>query len=380
MASKDSTAWVIARRRYGSCVVASGGVTAKRMNKDEFFGKLAAMDRAALAKVLWALYWRGSAAMRERIEAEIDPRVKQSKQRAMKESPDAALVLSEVSEFVALARAGSYMAGDRRVSPRERSRWRFTFRRLAEEALGALACGEVEQATAAVTRLIDLACGMRSYDYFRSEDPVEAARFVVSDATAALWARMREEYGFSGFAERAAGQLLRWESGFGWTRRGDGWVSAHETSLALVVARLIPVPDLWAEFADHYLDALDGVADGAGARAGRGRGTRQRAEDLSEWHLLLVEHLAGSGYEDRLDRLAGHPGLAGPEHTYLQARIADERGDRERARRLVHKSLTSLPGHRDFHDFAREIGAPIPARAKEAADRLHRAGAPGTGS
>ena len=363
-----------------SCVVASGVVTAKRVNKDEFFGKLAAMDRAALAKVLWTLYWRGTAAVRERIEAEIDPQIKQARQRAMKERPDATLVLSEVSEFVALARSGSYMAGDQRVSPRERSRWRFTFRRLAEEAVGTLAGGEVEQAAAALTRLIDLACEMRSYDYFRSEDPVEAARFVVSDAAAVLWARMREEYGFSGFAERAAGQLLRWESRFGWTRRGDGWVSAHETSLALVVAGLIPVPDLWAEFADHYLDTLDGVADGAGAREGRGRGRQQRAEDLSEWHLLLVQNLAGFDYEDRLDKLAGHPALTGPEHTYLQARIADERGDRERARRLVHKSLTSLPGHRDFHEFAHEIGALIPARAEEAADRLHRTDAPGTGS
>lgn len=154
-------------------------------------------------------------------------------------------------------------------------------------------------------------------------------------------------------------------------------MSAHETSLALVVAGLTPVPDLWVEFADHYLDALDGVAEG-GARAGRGR--QQRAEDLSEWHLLLVQNLVGSDYEDRLDRLAGHPALAGPEHTYLQARIADERGDRERARRLIHKGLTSLPGHRGFHEFAHEIGAPIPARAKDAADRLHRTGAPGTGS
>jgi hypothetical protein len=30
-----------------------------------------------------------------------------------------------------------------------------------------------------VEQLIDLACEMRDYDYFRSEDPVEAARFVV---------------------------------------------------------------------------------------------------------------------------------------------------------------------------------------------------------
>lgn len=42
--------------------------------------------------------------------------------------------------------------------------------------------------------------------------------------------------------ERAAGQLLRWESHYGWTRRGDGWVSQWETALAHVVARMLP-PD-----------------------------------------------------------------------------------------------------------------------------------------
>jgi len=34
---------------------------------------------------------------------------------------------------------------------------------------------------------VDLACDMRSYDYFHSDDPVEAAKFVVSEAVAALW-------------------------------------------------------------------------------------------------------------------------------------------------------------------------------------------------
>ena len=45
----------------------------KRMNREEFFAKLAACDEERLKKVLWNLYWRGSAAMRERIEAEVDP-------------------------------------------------------------------------------------------------------------------------------------------------------------------------------------------------------------------------------------------------------------------------------------------------------------------
>ena len=96
------------------------------------------------------------------------------------------------------------------------------------------------------------------------------------------------------FTEPAAAQLLRWESRYGWTRRGDGWVSARETSLATVLSELLVVPDLWTEVAGHYMDALDRVAEG-GRDQRRGRRSRQqRAEALSEWNALLVERLAGS--------------------------------------------------------------------------------------
>ena len=44
-----------------------------RMNREEFFAKLAALDEAGLKKALWNLYWRGTAAVRERIEGEIVP-------------------------------------------------------------------------------------------------------------------------------------------------------------------------------------------------------------------------------------------------------------------------------------------------------------------
>ena len=303
-----------------------------RLNRDQFYDKLAGMDEADLKKTLWTLYWRGAVPLRERIEAAIDPQTQEIRKRAEPEPPDPELVLSEITEFASLARSGSYLAGDRRVAPRERSRWRHTFRRLAGEAQDALRGEDVETAAAAVAALIDLACEMEGYDYFRSEDPVEAARFVVSDAAGVLWSRMRQEYGFAGFAERAAVQLLRWESRHGWTRRGDGWVSAHETSLARVLSDLIPVPDLWAEFADHYLSALDRLAEaGRDKRRGHDRGRLQRVEDLREWHALLVERLAGSDYEERLDRLVAHPALAGPERTILQARLAHERGEHETA-------------------------------------------------
>src|SRR3954451_2519665 len=195
----------------------------RRLNRDEFFDKLAEMDATDLKKALWTLYWRGAAPLRERIEGIIDPQGGQVRDRGVKSPPDPKLVLQEVTQFAALARSGSYLGGDRRVSRQERSRWRHTFRRLSGEAQDAL-CGEhVETASAAVTAMIDLACETRESDCFRSEDPLEAARFVVSDVVALLWSRMREVHGPVGFTESAAAQLLRWESRYGWTRRGDGW-------------------------------------------------------------------------------------------------------------------------------------------------------------
>ena len=43
-------------------------VAVERLNRDQFFDKLAEMDEAGLKKALWTLYWRGSASLRERIE------------------------------------------------------------------------------------------------------------------------------------------------------------------------------------------------------------------------------------------------------------------------------------------------------------------------
>jgi hypothetical protein len=174
------------------------------MNREQFFGKLVTFDEERLKKALWNVYWRGSAVMRERIEFEVDGDRRDLRDRRSKEPVDPHWVLGEVREFVSLARSGAYIGGDRRVSPRERTRWRFAFRRLVTDAQGALQAKEVATAFTAMDELIDFACELRGYDYFRSEDPVEAARFVVSDAVALLWAKVREVYGFAAFAERAA--------------------------------------------------------------------------------------------------------------------------------------------------------------------------------
>ena len=84
-----------------------------RLNRDQFFEKLAEMEATDLKKALWTVYWRGAAPLRERIEAIIDPQSTEVRDRGVKSPPDPGLVLEEVTQFAALARSGSYLAGDR---------------------------------------------------------------------------------------------------------------------------------------------------------------------------------------------------------------------------------------------------------------------------
>ena len=282
-----------------------------RLSREQFYDALAELNEAGLKKALWTVYWRGSAPVRDRVMAAVDPSygAAQASRLSREAAVDAGAVLAEVRQFAALARRGSYLAGDRSVSPKARTRWRFTFQRLVKDITQALAGRDVDPAAAAMATLIDLAGELKSFDYFRSDDPVEAARFVVSDAVAVMWAAMRREHGHAAFSEVAAAQLLRWEEPWGWTRRGDGWVSGKETSLAQVVAAMLPVADAWGPFADAYLRALDVVAQGnadGGREGGRARSTR-----LAEWHGMLRERLADGDSADRLDLLAHHPALTG---------------------------------------------------------------------
>ncbi|MFD2468036.1 hypothetical protein [Amycolatopsis silviterrae] len=337
----------------------------KRMNREEFFGKVAVLDEERLKKALWNLYWRGNATMRERIEGELDPGPAKPASRPLAD-PDE--VLTAVRDFVSLARAGSYLGGDRRVAPKERSGWRTTFRRLAGEAREALAAEDPGQGIVAMELLIDLAYDTRGNDYFRSDDPMEAARFVVSEAVEQVWDRLRRTGGFDRFSARAATQLVRWESEYGWTRGGWGSIAGQEASLASVLARQLEAPDMWVAFADHYLSALDE----AGGTDDFDRD--QRTRDLAEWHGLLLDRLPGYDAGDRLDRLTGHRSLGGPELTFLQARLARQRGDLDRARKLVRECLDLLPGHHAFQEFAIEIGAPLPKRAQEIVESHRRAG------
>lgn len=339
-----------------------------RMDRHQFYEELAPLGNDALKKALWNLYWRGSAAMRERIEAELAPAEAKKPVARPEQDIDAAIVRLDVVRFAELARSGAYLGGDRRVTPRERTRWRFTFGRLAADARLALCSDDVELGAEAMEKLVDLACELRDVDYFRSQDPVEAARLVVSDAVALLWLKVRDHLGFPAFAKRAAAQLLKWESPYGWTRTGFGSVRQKEQSLATVVTPLLPTIDAWIFFADCYLHALGQVAHNApppwsGRRVGQPT-PRERAGALAEWHHLLLERLLDSGREELLEALATHPALGGPELVFFQAKLAHRRGDAGSARELVYRALEELPGHSAFLAFAAGIDAPLPARAQ----------------
>jgi hypothetical protein len=350
------------------------------MNRDEFYAAMADCDDARLRKILWTVYWRGNAHLRERIEDELRPQ-DQPKVKPKKELPDPAGVLAEVTTFVELAKDGAYMAGDRRVHHTERSRWRHTFHRLAAGALAALAADDPAPARLAVAKIVDLACEIKGYDYFHSDDPVEAAKFVVSEAVAALWESVLRDDGFAVFAGCVPQQLVRWESDYGWTRRGYGQVAEKETPLAVPLARLLTTPDMWRTFTESYLEALDsaGQADPRQPRTGYGAFNetsyrrKERAGDLAAWHEMLLNRFAGTPEDELLDRLAASPALAGPELIFLHARIADRRGDACQAAALVTKCLKELPGHQAYLDFAAELGAKLPSRAREIAAERARA-------
>ena len=52
-----------------------------RMNREEFFARLAPLDAEQRGKILRNLYWRGTATARERIERELDPRERERERR-----------------------------------------------------------------------------------------------------------------------------------------------------------------------------------------------------------------------------------------------------------------------------------------------------------
>ncbi len=74
---------------------------------------------------------------------------------------------------------------------------------------------------------------------------------------------------------------------------------------------------------------------------------------------MLLDRLADTDVEDRVDRLTRHPALSGPKEQYLQARLAHRRGDLGRARNLMRQCLHTLPGHPDFLQFTTGINTEV---------------------
>lgn len=356
----------------------------KRFDRTSFHARVGTLDADTLRKILWNLYWPAPAALRERIEGALDPPSARRK-HGDRDDIDAEELHAEALRFVALARSGAYIGGTREVSRQERSKWRLTCKRLVDEATILLSRDDFEHGAAAIAALIDLLSETRDYEYFRSEDPVAAARVVVSETVRALWATRLRRQGFAAFAKRAAPELIRWESAYGWTRSGQGPVARRETSLAVVLTSLLRVQDAWEAFADAYIKALDDLAPKpppAGRRPARSTrlGSRddwhrryaleQRARNLAEWHALLLERLDVQEAARCLDCVASHPSLVGPEMDFMKARISHLRGDKREASKLISSCLARLPGHRDFIAFALEIGASLPRRSAEIAREL----------
>jgi hypothetical protein len=130
---------------------------------------------------------------------------------------------------------------------------------------------------------------------------------------------------------------------------------------------------MWRTFTESYLEALDaaGRADPKRPRTVYGafdetrHRRRKRTDDLAAWHEMLLDHFAGTPEDDLLDRLVVSPALAGPELSFVRAQIAGRRGDIPQAAALVTECLKELPGRQEYQDFAVEIGAELPPRARE---------------
>lgn len=347
---------------------------AQRMNRLELFEKLGPLSAERLREIVWTIYWRGSVDVRERIEDTLAPPSPKPKPRR-DVAIDSRALLAEVEHFVALARSGAYIGGTREVHRTERSKWRVTFRRLVDDASRAVSAGDLDRGRRALEALLDLACECRDHQYFHSDDPVAAMRLVVSDKVKLLWLSSIEHEGFSAFVRRAMPQLVRWETRYGWTRSGCHAICEQEVQLADVISELMRSRgglDRWTAVADAYLDALSSAPRPVNIVGEREYVLRRRTGYLSRFHELLLERMAGTEDENRLDRIAKHPVLAGPELSFFQARLAHRRGDVATARRLTSESLREVPGHGELLDFAKQIGAILPPRAQEIARERER--------
>lgn len=334
----------------------------KRLSRKELDQLLAPLDAEGLRRMLRELYARGSADLRRRIEAVAVPRSERPP-KAGTPPVDGVAHARTVQEFVALARSGAYMGGDRRVSRNERSRWRVPFRALLDDSGSLLSQGDVGNGGDAVTALLDLALDCRDFYYFRSQDVVSALRLVVSDVVDLLWRTSRETLGFPALVARSPRDLLRWESAHGWTRMGYGTVAPKERPLAQVLAALLPSHDAWVSMAGAWLDIF---AAAHGRRPAVERSSGRRPEPTyvpstpatwAVWHELLYSRLRGTDEAPLLERLAAVPERPGWDLWLLRIRLARDAGREDEMRRLCRAALADFPGSPELAAVASEAGA-----------------------
>jgi hypothetical protein len=94
---------------------------------------------------------------------------------------------------------------------------------------------------------------------------------------------------------------------------------------------------------------------------------KERTEDLDAWHEMLLDRSAGTPRTNRWTGSVACLALPGPELLFLRARIAERRSDISQASMLVTKCLKEMPGHQAYLDFAIDVGAELPPRAREIA-------------
>jgi hypothetical protein len=87
----------------------------------------------------------------------------------------------------------------------------------------------------------------------------------------------------------------------------------------------------------------------------------ERTRNLARWNELLSGHIDA----ERAERLANHPAFEGPDADFLRAQAARRRENTGAARKLIETCLERLPGRQEFAEFAEEISAGLPPRARE---------------
>lgn len=354
--------------------------TTTRLKKEELLAKLAPLEDGRLRQLLCEVYRGGPDTVRARIEAVISPEAT----AARPDPEDAGAVLDGVRAFLDLVDADAFLFG-REVSPKRKTQWRHEYRKAFEDLARLLSSPAVERASALLEEAIELATRVDANTHFRSEDPNEAAKVVVSDQVAALWTSYSLREGVPGLLSRALPQLWAWERQYGWTR-GFGSVAGRERALGDVLAGLLTVRPAWERAASAWRELLDArhaesappaqVTRGKQARplkpwelerfeSERRRQRERRAMNLCSWHTHLAEQLGGD--DPLVQAVLDHPAVDAPYTWLVKAKVAEKRGALTELRALIERGLDRLPGFDELVLIGLRAGIELPPKAEQLA-------------